>query len=185
MWTWKDVSNLRVFKTLRMKVGAIMRLENADHTTADVTVPQLSTLVPGQRLVNTTATALALAVALHEGKTVKVSSTAPIAVTLPAATGSGAKFALVVAVAATATPHTISAAGTDKFVGVSLIQNTTTTQVAGFATTSTSNTISLNGTTKGGYVGDRVELEDIATGKFAVRITGKATGVVVTPFSNV
>lgn len=138
------------------------------------------------RVVNTTATSLALSAATHEGKFVVVKSTSPIAVTLPAATGSGNRFEVVVAAVATATPHTIKAATTnDIMAGVSLIAQTDTTQVNGFLTTATDNTISLNGTTKGGLVGDRIFILDIAAGVYSVKIFGGATGTVVTPFSHV
>lgn len=136
------------------------------------------------RVVNTTATTLAVTAASHSGKIVKVSSTAPIAVTLPASTGGGDIYTFVLGVAATATPHTIKVANTtDKLAGVSLIAQTDTAQVNGFLTTATDDTITLDGTTKGGLVGDEIVIKDIAAGTFSVRIAGGASGTVATPFS--
>lgn len=136
------------------------------------------------RIVNTTATTLAVTAADHGGKIVTVNSAAPIAITLPAASGSGEKFTFVVGTDATATAHTIKVANTaDAMTGVSVLATTATGEVTGFATTATDDTISLNGTTKGGCKGDRIEITDIATAVFEVKIFGRATGTVVTPFS--
>lgn len=136
------------------------------------------------RLVNTTATTLSITAAAHAGRIVKISSAAPIAITLPAATGTGDVYEFIVAVVATATAHTIKVANTtDALAGVSIIAQTDTGQVHGFLTTATDDTISLNGTTKGGLVGDRIRLVDIASAKFHVLVTGGASGTVATPFS--
>lgn len=87
---------------------------------------------------------------------------------------------------ATATAHTISTGTTTaNFAGVSAIQSTATNDVMGYATTATDNTISLNGTTKGGYVGTVIEIMDIATDVFSVKMSPKVTGSIATPFSHV
>ncbi|OIR02619.1 hypothetical protein GALL_153330 [mine drainage metagenome] len=136
------------------------------------------------RIVATTATALTVTAASHGSKVILVNSTAPLAVTLAAATGSGEKYTFVVGVAATATAHTIKVANTaDALSGVSVLATTDTAQVTGFATTATDDTITLNGTTQGGAKGDRIEIVDVATGLFQVSIVGRATGTVATPFS--
>lgn len=139
---------------------------------------------PTTRIVATTATALAITAVSHGSKVVLVNSTAPAAITLPAATGSGEKYTFVIGVDATATGHTIKVANTaDAITGVSVLATTDTAQVTGFATTATDDTITLNGTTKGGAMGDRIEIIDVATAKFQVSIVGRATGTVATPFS--
>lgn len=136
------------------------------------------------RIVNTTATQLAVTAALHSGRIVKVSSTSPIAITLPASTGGGDIYTFIMNVVATATAHTIKVANTtDILAGVSIIAQTDTAQVNGFLTTATDDTISLNGTTKGGIVGDKIQIIDITSGKFQVTVLGGASGTVVTPFS--
>jgi hypothetical protein len=64
-----------------------------------------------------------------------------------------------------------------------LTQDSADTVVA-FETAATSDTITLNGTTKGGAgIGDYVELIDIAANQWAVRVFSKATGTEATPFS--
>ena len=58
-------------------------------------------------VVATTATTLTITAASHAGKTVVINSTAPIAITLPQATGTGNKYRFFVGVVATATSHTL------------------------------------------------------------------------------
>ena len=136
------------------------------------------------RLVNTTATVLSVTATQHGGKIVKVSSASPIAITLPAATGSGNVYTFAIDVVATGTAHTIKVANTaDAMAGVSIVAQTDTAQVGGFLTTATDDTISLNGTTKGGLVGDKIVIVDVATARFHVQITGGANGTIATPFS--
>lgn len=134
--------------------------------------------------VNTTATTLTITQALHAEKIVTVSSAAPLAVTLPQATGSGSRYTFQMQVAATATSHTIKVANaTDVMQGVSWCLTTASANVVGYGTTATSDTITLNGTTLGGVAGDIVELQDVKTGFFAVKIFASPSGTTATPFS--
>jgi hypothetical protein len=55
--------------------------------------------------------------------------------------------------------------------------------VVGYGTSATSDTITLNGTTLGGVVGDIVEITDVKTGFFSVKIFASPTGTTATPFS--
>lgn len=136
--------------------------------------------------VGASATAYAITATVNGGRVLLVNSTVPCAITLPAASGSFEKYEIRLSVAATATPHTISVSTTTgAFAGVSVIAQSDTAQVWGFQTTATDNTISLNGTTKGGLVGDKIELIDIAASKWQVTIVGGASGTVATPFSHV
>lgn len=135
-------------------------------------------------IVATTATTLTVTRALHNGRTIVVNSAAPIAITLPQATGSGSKFEFFIGVVATATAHTIKVAnGTDVMAGFQFTVTTTATNVEGFVTSATSDTITLNGTTQGGIVGDQIEIKDVATGIFAVKVFSSSTGTEATPFS--
>jgi len=198
---WKRLTQLTVAKLLRIGPEATIEVVSAtDGSVATISPAELTCLdgltasgaeinrvaKVSTRLVNTTATTLAVTAALHDGKIVTINSAAPIAVTLPGATGSGAKFTFVVGTVATATAHTISTGTTTgNFYGVSVIQSTATNDVMGYATTATDNTISLNGTTKGGYVGTMIEIQDIATDTYTVQMAPKVTGSIATPFSHV
>ncbi len=132
------------------------------------------------------ATTLVVTQALHAGRTVVLNNTAPIAITLPQATGSGSRYRFVVAAAATGTASTIKVANaTDNMSGGLAIVSTSATDIKAlaFGATATDDTISLNGTTQAGTVGTMIDIEDAKTGLFAVRMTGVATGSYATPFS--
>lgn len=143
----------------------------------------------GVGVVDTTATTLTVTAASHAGKVVTISSTSPIAVTLPQATGTGNRYRFNLRVAATGTSHTISVANaTDVISGfVHVMTSATTTDVANiigaFKTSATSDRVTLNGTTLGGAIGDWVEFVDMKTGFFQVHAVTTATGTYATPFS--
>ena len=153
---------------------------NQSGVVKQITSQALKVLAP----VNTTATTLTVTQAAHGGRTVTISSAAPIAVTLPQATGSGAKYKFQIQVAATATGHTIKVAnGTDVMQGIMWQLTSSSNNAIGFATSATSDTITLDGTTRGGVVGDVIEIEDVKTGFFSVLANVVATGTYATPFS--
>jgi hypothetical protein len=153
-------------------------------TSTGVTKRALVSDLASQAPIDTTATTLTITKAVHAGKTVTISSAAPIAITLPQATGSGAKYKFVVAVVATATAHTIKVANaTDVMMGYAFCVTTTSDNAEGFKTSASSDTISMNGTTLGGVVGDIYEIEDVITGKFSVKCFTAPTGTEATPFS--
>lgn len=117
------------------------------------------------------ATTLALTQATHGNKTVTVSATVPIAITLPAASGSNTMYRLVYNVAATGTSSTIKVANaSDALQGVYMSPVTATATHMAFAAVSSattgtrSDTLSFNGTTTGGAAGCVVEIWDIASG---------------------
>ena len=151
-------------------------------TTKRITADMLGGAVSAP--VATTATSLTVTAAAHAGRTVVINSTAPIAVTLPQATATGNKYRFFIGVVATATSHTIKVANaTDVMSGCAYCVTTTATNTEGFACSATSDTITLNGTTLGGVVGDIVEIEDVKTGVFSVKLFTAPTGTEATPFS--
>ena len=140
----------------------------------------------GGGIVATTAgaTTLTITAASHAGRTVTLNNTAPIAVTLPQATGTGSRYRFWVGVVATATASTIKVANaTDVMAGYAFCVTTSSDNAEGFKTSASSDTISLNGTTLGGVVGDIIDIEDVKTGVFAVRMFTAPTGTEATPFS--
>lgn len=131
------------------------------------------------------AVATSITRALHGGRTCRLTGTgSAFAQTLPAATGSGAKFRFEIGVVNTSN-HVIQVANaTDVMEGSILSCADGGDTTVGWETGATSDTVTLNGTTTGGSaVGDYVEVEDVAAGKWAVRGTTKSTGVEATPFS--
>lgn len=138
----------------------------------------------GVGVVNSTATQITLTAASHAGKILTVSATAPCAIVLPQATGTGHTYRLNIRVAATATSHTIKVANsTDILSGTVLALTTSSANVIGYKTTATDDTITLDGTTLGGVVGDQIEIVDIKTGIFQVCMVTAPTGSTATPFS--
>jgi hypothetical protein len=149
--------------------------------TRKTTVGQL--MSDAAAVVSTTATTIAITAASHANRTLLVNSTAPAVITLPAASGTGAVYRIVMGVAATATETTIKVANaTDVMKGYVFCVTTSSDNAEGFKTTATSDSIEMNGTTKGGVIGDHYELIDVATGIWIVRGFSAPTGSEATPF---
>lgn len=120
----------------------------------------------------------------HAGRTIVISAVAGCAVTLPAATGTGSVYRFVIGSTITSNSTTIKVANTtDVMTGRAFVVSDNTAAVLGFATAAASDTITLNGTTLGGLIGDHIEIIDAIAGTFAVRVFTAATGTEATPFS--
>lgn len=153
----------------------------ADYNKA--TVAQLRTAI-NAAVVNTTATSLTVTATEHAGRMITISSAAPATITLPQATGTGNTYRFAFLVAATGTATTIKVANsTDILSGYVFCVTTSSDNAEGFKTTATDDTMSFNGTTKGGVVGDQIEITDAKTGVFLVRGFTAPTGTEATPFS--
>ena len=116
------------------------------------------------------------------GATVALNAAAGLTITLPAATGSGASYEIVARTTVTSNSYIIKVANSsDVMMGVLAVAS----DIAGVTcpTTSTSDTITMNGTTTGGILGSRVMLQDVAANKWAVSGALVASGVEATPFS--
>jgi len=117
----------------------------------------------------------------YNGKTILISRAAGTAVTLPAATGSQARYVVRLAASVTSNSTTIKVANaTDIMQGLAVV---TASTPGAFYTTATSDTVTLNGSTTGGLVGSFVELTDVASGIWAVHAVLVGSGTVATPFS--
>ncbi len=120
----------------------------------------------------------------HAGRTIVVSAVAGCAVTLPAATGTGSVYRFIIGATITSNSTTIKVANsTDVMSGRAFVISDGAAAVLGYATGATSDTITLNGTTLGGLIGDHIEIIDAIAGTFAVRVFTAATGTEATPFS--
>lgn len=150
---------------------------------SQVTGKVLRTSAGGVVNVTAGATVLAVTQALHGNRTVTLSNTGPIAVTLPAATGTGTKYRFVLMTAATATQSVIQVANTaDVMQGVIFSLTTTAGVLIGFKASATSDTMTLDGTTTGGGVAADYEITDIKSGVFQVKAIDTAA-MTTTPFS--
>lgn len=129
---------------------------------------------------------LTLTQAAHDGKTIALDQADGSALTLPAATGTGTRFRVVVSVTVTSNAHSISCAGTDEFVGVIYQVDTDTSDaIVAYPALAADDfdVISMNGTTTGGLIGDWFELEDVASGSWALLGYSNANGTVATPIA--
>jgi len=137
----------------------------------------------GTRIVNATAATLTVTAASHEGKTITLNRAAGIAVTLPAATGSGDKYRFIIGTTVTSNTTTVKVVGNDIMTGVALQAADGGSTINAWETAADSDTITFDGSTTGGIKGDIVELEDIAADTWSVKLVGAATGTEATPFS--
>lgn len=137
---------------------------------------------PNLGVVAVTASTLTARVDAHAGVPVVLNRAAGITVTLPAATGSGASFEFIIGTTVTSNSTIIKVANSSDVMAGAL---TVATDIAGVTcpTTSTSDTITLNGSTTGGVIGSRVKLIDVATNLWSVSGELVSTGTEATPFS--
>jgi hypothetical protein len=151
---------------------ALIRVRNAPHG-----------LIVSSFLLSILRTSLTAAD--NNNQTILWSSAGGSTVTLPAATGSGARFRLVVSTLATTTNHIVQAANSsDVMIGVIFMRDDTAANAEAYASTGTSDTITLNRSTSGGVsLGEWVEAEDIATNTWHVTGFLTNTGTSITPFS--
>lgn len=120
-----------------------------------------------------------------DGKTVLLDTAAGSVVTLPAASGSGARFRFQVKVLATSNSHKVQVANaTDIIQGLITGVSDDTDAVKGWIAGATADTITLNRTTTGSVSrGEFIEIEDVAAGLFLVHGQIAQTGTEATPFS--
>ena len=134
--------------------------------------------------VSVTGSTVTLSNEVHAGRLTVLNRAAGIAVTLPAATGSGDMYRIVVGT-------TFTGAATVKVVGNDIMKGTATLfadggdTVVGFATAADSDTIDLLGTANstGGISGEEIRLHDMAADTWFVRLVSDAGGTEATPFS--
>ena len=140
----------------------------------------------GAGLVEVTASD-ALTAAEHGNRMVTMNALAGLTLTLPAATGTGNVYKISVSVTVTSNDYIIQVANaTDEFLG-GIIQTDvdTTDTLASYPALDADgfDTITLNGTTTGGILGDSITITDIATGKFLLAGSINSTGTVATPLT--
>lgn len=184
MRLWEKVRNLKISSFLRIPAAA--RLQATVGTVVHTVTPaDLAGISTSSKLVTHTATG-AITQDLHNNKINllgEVGGDAIVTLTLPPATGSGAIYKFVVSVVNTSS-YVIQVTTDDTIGGgiMSLADGGDT--VVGFEADGTDDTITLNGTTKGGAaIGDTLTLIDIATDKWSVFGQTTSTGTEVTPFS--
>jgi hypothetical protein len=134
-----------------------------------------------KKIVTITASTT-LSRAVHAGTVTALNAAAGLTVTLPASSGSGDEYDVVVVATVTSNNDIIQVAnGTDVMAGAIMVS----TDIAGVTcpTTATSDTITMDGATKGGLIGSWVKLKDVKSGVWAVTGGVISTGAEATPFS--
>lgn len=151
-------------------------------TAPTITNPSITTTTP----VDATGTTLVLSAATHGGRLVTLNRATGIAVTLPASSGSGVVFRLVVGTTFTGAASVKVANATDVINGTAILFQDSGDAVVGFNATASDDTIDLFGTANstGGIVGGQIDLIDGISGKWYCRYISDAGGTEATPFSN-
>ncbi len=118
----------------------------------------------------------------HEGNVTRLSAAAGLTVTLPASAGKGDEYEFFVLTTVTSNNYIIAVANATDIMqgGVAL-----STDIGGtnMLASSTSDTITMNGSTKGGLIGSWVRLKDVAAGFWMVEGFMVTTGTEADPFS--
>jgi hypothetical protein len=142
--------------------------------------------------VNCTAATLTVTAETHSNRVITLNRAAGIAVTLPAATGSGAEFTFVVGTTFTANATIKVASATDYMRGKVYTLSDGAAAVLGYATSNSgtvateSDTITLYtaaSNTTGGIVGDTIVLRDTGAAVWSVLGHTQSGGTEATPFS--
>lgn len=164
---------------------------NASDPTADrvLTLPDATGTLSAMGVTNVTGSSVTVTAA-YAGRTITLNRAAGIAVTLPAATGTGNIYRFVVGTTFTGDATIKVASATDYMIGVGTLYADAGDTVLGFATANTgtvgteSDTVDLfdTGNVTGGIKGAYVELTDIGTAQWAVRYVSDAAGTEATPF---
>lgn len=133
------------------------------------------------KLVDLTAATLTVTAALHAGKTITINRAAGTTITLPAATGTGNRYRFVVGTTLTGDGIIQVANATDIIQGALALS----TDIAGVTISAgtSDDTITMNGTTKGGLIGSFIEIVDIAAGVFVCTGALVSSGTEADPFS--
>lgn len=130
--------------------------------------------------INHTTATLALDEDTHAGTTVLLNKADGITVTLPTSVGKGAKYSFFVGT-------TFTSNGVIQVTTTDIIQGgvSVSTDAGGVTilTASTSDTLTMNGSTTGGLKGSFVDFEDVSAGIWKVSGFLVSTGAEATPFS--
>jgi hypothetical protein len=146
-----------------------------------------SELTRRKRVLSVTKSTLSARQAEHADKYVKLDRAAGITVTLPRATGSGDVYRFMVGTTLTSNNYKVQVANAADFMrGKAWLMAATN---ASFSTANTgtstteSDTVTLNGGTTGGVIGDYIEVCDIAKNVWQVECSLVGSGTAATPFS--
>lgn len=134
--------------------------------------------------ITVTAATLTLTKKNHAGATLVANRAAGITFTLPASSGSGMRFRFYTLTTITSNNLIIQVANaTDIMSGFALMAQDSADTAVMFESGASDDTITMNGSTKGGIKGDIIEIEDVSSGVWSVRAFLSGTGTEATCFS--
>ena len=120
----------------------------------------------------------------HGGGLVVFNSTTGVTLTLPASSGDGTRFEIVFNKTISSGSFVCQVANaTDVIQGTAFTIDDDGVPANAWATSATSDTITMDGSTQGGKIGDRITLTDMASGFYQVNILSNESGTEATPFS--
>lgn len=115
---------------------------------------------------------------------ITVNAAAGLTLTLPAAAGTGDTYEIIVGTTVTSNGYIVKVANaSDTMRGNCICGQDAGDTLVLFEAGATADTITMNGTTTGGLLGDRIVLKDVAANLWSVSIVMAATGAEATPFS--
>ena len=144
-----------------------------------------SVLAPAYAVEPKAVTATRSITASDAGTVIVVSAAAGLTLTLPAATGSGYVYRVFISTTVTSNNVIVQVAdATDVMQGnIAMNSDNAADATIGFETVAASDTITLNGSTKGGIRGDFFEFTDAATDLYIITGLCSGTGAEVTMLS--
>jgi hypothetical protein len=191
-FVFSEVGQFAIFEAIDVSGTLTWRMTSShiqsDLSSLDATVTELDRVADmSTRVVDCTASSLAVTEALHDGKIITLNRAAGIAVTLPVP-AAGMRFEFIVQTTFTGASTIKSVAGTHIMIGHALLGNDTDNSVVLWQAlaASTFDTINLYGTANstGGIAGQRIVITGLSATVWHVEITGDAAGTEATPFEN-
>lgn len=142
----------------------------------------LPTVIPVP--VSITALTAALTAAAHAGRQINLNKVDGQTITLPAALGTGNEYPINIGTTVTSVGTVIQVANATDIIQGSVTQTGATGAATNFAAGASDDTLTLNGSTKGGFKGDTFTFVDVAAGLWQLKdgVT-KITSTAATPFS--
>jgi len=165
--------NISAVDSVQLTVQDGLGVNGTLEAAGDVTISGQTTMT-GSFLpaIHTFVATDAITVAEHAGRTLllgEVGGNAAVTLTLPDATGSGATYKFIVTVVNTSNYKIQVPDAANTIDGIMMYLDEDGTAVTAFPTVAASDTITLNGGTTGGQIGDYLEIIDIAADQYHVR----------------